>query len=105
MSSLESAICFSLILVLLAFMIAGPEAIALDSFQTAKDGGNELFYMEKDRDVLYKNNVRGVDCYDASPEKLCTFLTGISDNFRLFYGTTFDLANEQAGKEAPDEEN
>ena len=61
--------------------------------------------MEKDRDVLYKNNVRGVDCYDASPEKLCTFLTGISDNFRLFYGTTFDLANAKPGKEAPDEEN
>ena len=62
MSSLESAICFSLILVLLAFMITGPEAIALDSFQCAKDGGNELFYMERDRDVLSKNSVRGVDC-------------------------------------------
>ena len=74
MSSLESAICFSLILVLLAFMITGPEAIALDSFQCAKDGGNELFYMERDRDVLSRNSVRGVDCYDSSPEKLCTFL-------------------------------
>ncbi|MBR4404238.1 MAG: hypothetical protein IKT10_03910 [Clostridiales bacterium] len=104
MSSLESAICFSLILVLLAFMITGPEAIALDSFQCAKDGGNELFYMEKDKDVLYKNNVRGVACYDASPEKLCTFLTGISDNFRLIYGSVFDLSNASAGKEAANEE-
>ena len=104
MSSLESAICFSLILVLLAFMITGPEAIALDSFQCAKDGGNELFYMERDKDVLYKNNVRGVACYDASPEKLCTFLTGISDNFRLIYGSVFDLSNDSAGKEAANEE-
>lgn len=104
MSSLESAICFSLILVLLAFMITGPEAIALDSFQCAKDGGNELFYMEKDKDVLYRNNVRGVACYDASPEKLCTFLTGISDNFRLIYGSVFDLSNASAGKEAANEE-
>ena len=105
MSSLESAICFSLILVLLAFMIAGPESVALDSFQCAKDGGNELFYMEKDRDVLCENKVRGAVCYDASPEKLCTFLTGISDNFRLIYGTAFDLSNTSAGKEAPNEEN
>ena len=78
MSSLESAICFSLILVLLAFMITGPEAIALDSFQCAKDGGNELFYMERDRD---------------------------SDNFRLIYGSVFDLSNTSAGKEASDENN
>ena len=105
MSSLESAICFSLILVLLAFMITGPETIALDSFQCAKDGGNELFYMEKDRDVLFKNNVRGADCYDASPEKLCTFLTGISDNYRLIYGSVFDLSNTASGKEAQDENN
>ena len=105
MSSLESAICFSLILVLLAFMITGPEAIALDSFQCAKDGGNELFYMERDRDVLSRNSVRGVDCYDSSPEKLCTFLTGISDNFRLIYGSVFDLSNTSAGTEASDENN
>ena len=50
MSTLESAICISLILVLLTFMITGPECIALDSFECAKDGGNELFYMEQDRE-------------------------------------------------------
>lgn len=98
MSALESAICFSLILVLLAFMISGPEAIALDSFQAAKDGGNELFYMEMDREVAYKNRVHGVTCYDTSPEKLCTYLTGISDNFRLVYGTVYELSKEDSNE-------
>ena len=55
MSTLESAIVFSLILVMLSFMIAGPEAIILDSFDCAKDGGNELFYMEQDKEVMEKN--------------------------------------------------
>ena len=94
MSTLEAAICFSLILVLLAFMISGPEAIALDSFQCAKDGGNELFYMERDREVAYKTSVHGATCYDTSPEKLCTYLTGISDNFRMIYGAAYELSKE-----------
>ena len=100
MSTLETAISFSLILLLLTFLITGPEAIALDSFECAKDGGNELFYMEQDREVMYGNTVHGVTCYDTSAERLCTFLTGISDNFRLIYGSVFDLS-----KGAENEEN
>lgn len=99
MSTLETAICFTLILVLLTFMIAGPEAIALDSFECAKDGGNELFYMEQDRNVMYRNTVHGAACYDTSAERLCTYLTGISDNFRLIYGTVLDLSKEAGNEE------
>lgn len=94
MSTLETAISFSLILLLLTFLITGPEAIALDSFGCAKDGGNELFYMEQDRAVMYRNTVGGSVCYDTSAEKLCTYLTGISDSFRLVYGSVFDLSKE-----------
>jgi hypothetical protein len=95
MSALESAMVFSLIIVLLTFMITGPEAIALDSFECAKDGGNELFFMERDREVVYENHVGGAVCYDASPEKLCTYLSGISDNFRLIYGSVFEMSKEE----------
>ncbi len=99
MSTIESAIVFSLILFLLTFMITGPEAVALDSFECAKDGGNELFYMERDREVVYENIVGGAVCYDASPEKLCTFLSGISDNFRLIYGSVFELSQEDSDEQ------
>ena len=99
MSTLESAITVSLILIMLVFMITGPEAIALDSFECAKDGGNELFFMERDREVAHENIVSGAVCYDASPEKLCTFLSGISDNFRIIYGSVFDLAQEDNNEE------
>ncbi len=99
MSTLETAICFTLILVLLTFMITGPEAIALDSFECAKDGGNELFYMEQDKNVMYRNIVHGANCYDTSPERLCTYLTGISENFRLIYGSVLDLSKEAGNEE------
>lgn len=99
MSTLETAICFTLILVLLTFMITGPEAIALDSFECAKDGGNELFYMEQDKNVMYRNSVHGAYCYDTSPERLCTYLTGISENFRLIYGSVLDLSKEAGNEE------
>lgn len=99
MSTLESAIVFSLILVLLTFMITGPEAIALDSFECARDGGNELFYMERDMDVACSYYVRGAVCYDTSPERLCTYLSGISDNFRLLYDSAFALAKEEENEE------
>lgn len=99
MSTLETAITFSLILVMLAFMITGPESIALDSFECAKDGGNELFFMERDKEIADKVVVSGVDCYDTSPEKLCTYLSGISDNFRLIYGSVYELSQEAADEE------
>ena len=99
MSTLESAICMSLILIMLAFMITGPESVALDSFECARDGGNELFYMEKDKEILYKNSVSGSVCYDTSPERLCTFVSGISDNFRITYGVVFDLSREASDEE------
>ena len=99
MSTLESAIVISLILVMLSFMIVGPEALILDSFECAKDGGNELFYMEKDKQVIDKNYVSGAVCYDTSPEKLCTYLTGLSDNFRIIYGAFTELAQEDSNEE------
>ncbi len=99
MSTLESAITFSLILVMLAFIITGPEAIALDSFECARHGGNELFFMERDEDIADKVIVGGVDCYDTSPEKLCTYLSGISDNFRLIYGSVYELSQEATNEE------
>ena len=99
MSTLESAVAFSLILILLAFMITGPEAVALESYGQAKAGGNELFFMEMDKDLACRNYVDGSVCYDTSPERLCTFLTGISDNFRIVYGAIYDLSQEESNEE------
>ncbi|MBR4556670.1 MAG: hypothetical protein IKO15_04225 [Clostridiales bacterium] len=99
MSTLETTIAFTLILVLLTYMITGPEAVALDSFDCAKAGGNELYFMEQDEEILNKNLVKGTDCFDASPERLCTLLTGVSDNFRLVYGSVYKLSKEEANEE------
>ena len=55
--------------------------------------------MERDKDIADKVVVSGVDCYDTSPEKLCTYLSGISDNFRLIYGSVYELSQEAADEE------
>ena len=99
MSTLESALAFSLIIIVLVFMITAPESIALESFDRAKDGGNELYFMERDQEVMSKHYVHSVACYDTSPERFCTFLTGLSDNFRLLYGSMYDLTKEAAEDE------
>ena len=99
MSTLESAIVISLILAMLTFMITGPESVALDSFDLAKDGGNELFFMNQDEEIAGQNYVGGTYCYDTSPERLCTFLSGVSDNFRLVYGSVYVLSGEASNEE------
>ena len=99
MSTLESVITMTLILFMLAFLITGPEAVAMDSFDCARHVGIELFDMEKDRAILYSNDVAGATCYDTSPERFNTFLSGLSDNFRLIYGSLYDLAKEAADEE------
>lgn len=94
MSTLESALAFSLIIIVLVFILTAPESVAMDSFDLAKDGGTELFYMEKNSEVMDKHYVSGVACYDTSPERFCTFLTGLSDNYKLIYGSMYDLTQE-----------
>ena len=73
MSTLESAIVFSLVISLLTFMVTAPESVAMSAVDDRKIGS--------------------AVSYDASPEKLCTYLTGLSDNFRLIYGKAASLAS------------
>ena len=61
MSTLETAIVFTIVLTLITFFVTAPESTAIS--------------------------------YDASPERLCTYLTGLSDNFRLIYGKAAGIAS------------
>lgn len=72
MSTLESAICFTLVLFVLCLLIVMPMQICIDTL----DCTNTAI-----EDVLDDN-----DGFISS-ERLNTFLVGISDNYRIIYDT------------------
>ena len=71
MSSLETAIVFSVVLTVLSGMIILPAKLCADTLTDARDAVTDI--LEPDIDIL-------------SPERLNTFLTGISENYRIIYG-------------------
>ncbi len=86
MSTLEAAISASVILVFLSFLVTGPETMALDAFDLAKEGVTETRYFLDEDGLMDSRHIGGVSVYNTSPEKLNTYLSGISDNYRLVYG-------------------
>ncbi|MCR4688586.1 MAG: hypothetical protein K5745_03435 [Saccharofermentans sp.] len=90
MSTLEAAISMSVILVFLTFLITGPETLAIDTFEEAIDGANETRYYLDDDGLMDSSVMDGINVYNTSAEKLNTYLTGISDNYRLVYGIFAD---------------
>ena len=93
MSTLESAIVFSLILTLLTFLVTAPESTAIRAFDDCKYGFEESSFQNQDKKLLSEKKIGSIVSYDTSPEKLCTYLTGLSDNFRLVYGKAASLAS------------
>jgi len=84
-SSVETAVVFTAILLVLTFLITGSEDMAVDGLRKAKYGISEVAYMEEDGDILSMKKIDSADAVNASPEKLCTLLSGISDNYRIIY--------------------
>lgn len=87
MSTLETAIAFTVIITFLTFLIVCPEELALRSIEDVKAGGEEIGFYIDDSSLMDSRNIGGSESYNTSPEKLCTYLTGISDNYRIVYGT------------------
>ena len=87
MSTLETAIAFTVIITFLTFLIVCPEELALRSLEDVKAGGEEICFYIDDNSLLDSRDIGGNEAYNSSPEKLCTYLTGISDNYRIIYGT------------------
>lgn len=87
MSTLETAIAFTVIITFLTFLIVCPEELALRSIEDVKAGGEEIGFYIDDSSLMDSRIIGGSESYNTSPEKLCTYLTGISDNYRIVYGT------------------
>ncbi|MBO7449654.1 MAG: hypothetical protein J6U54_04725 [Clostridiales bacterium] len=82
-STLESAICFSLIILLLAVFISAPALIWKDSLDRGNNGVSEMRYHMKNEHLIYEYELDGYDTCDTSPELLNTMLNGIIDTIKI----------------------
>ena len=94
MSTLETAIVFSILLTMLTFFVTAPENTAMEALYDCRAGIEESAFQNRDERLLSEKKIGKALSYDTSPEKLCTYLTGLSDNFRLIYGKAASVANE-----------
>ena len=102
MSTLETAIVFTIILTMLTFFVTAPEKSAMEALNDCRAGFEESDFQNKDLKLLSEKKIGKATSYDTSPEKLCTYLTGLSDNFRLIYGKAASVASEVASNAEKD---
>ena len=82
-SSIEAAICFSLILLLLTVFIVYPNKLRSECVLQAGTAVKEIEFRKKSEKVIDIRNIGGVDTVDTSPEQLNTMLNGIIDSSRI----------------------
>ena len=102
MSTLETAIVFTIVLLLLTFFVTAPESTAMAAFDDCRYGFEESAFQNRDKTLLTERKIGTAVSYDASPERLCTYLTGLSDNFRLIYGKAAGIASGVSSDETED---
>lgn len=90
-STLENAIVMSIVLTVLVILVTGPEDISLRTLDDCRYGMEEIEFMTGDSDVIRNKSIHKVQVTDTSPERMCTFLQGLSDNYRLIYQSGEDL--------------
>ena len=81
MSTLETAVVFTAVMIVLSGLIVLPAHLCNDTLAEAQNAVEDVLSREED---------------DMSPEGLNTFFTGISENYRMIYGALLG--------EVPDEE-
>lgn len=98
-SSVESALVFSTVLLIITFLITEPLNIVADSLES-----EEFIYdrieLHTENNVIYEENSGLIN---SAPENLCTVLTGISDSYRLIYDgivNYFNYDEEDSSDEA-----
>ncbi len=76
MSTIETAVVITLVMLVLTGMIVLPARMCADTMNDAQDAIE---------DVMTQDEL-------ISPERLNTFLTGISENYRIIYGAFIDFS-------------
>lgn len=93
-STLETSLVISAVLLLLTFLILAPLEICGECLDLGRDGKTELDYQLENSEIITSRRVGGRDAWLTSPEMLCTFLTGLSENYRIIYGSLTEVVND-----------
>ncbi|MBR4493296.1 MAG: hypothetical protein IKP14_01175 [Clostridiales bacterium] len=79
MSTIETAVVITLVMLVLTGMIVLPARMCADTMNDAQDAIE---------DVMTQDEL-------ISPERLNTFLTGISENYRIIYGAFIEEVSDE----------
>ena len=85
-SSIETAIVCSLVILIITFLIVKPEDICIDALDMASDGIEEVGFMLEESKVTEYRDIGGVMVSGTSPERFHTYISGLSDSYRIIYG-------------------
>ena len=94
-STLETAIVISAVITIIVFLILAPLDMCGECFDSAITGKKELDHQLSDTDIIGAYKINDTTGSTTSPETLCTFLTGISENYRLIYGAVAGVTDEE----------
>lgn len=93
-STLETAIVFTVVFMVIILMIVLPMNLCADSVNIANSANEEISFHLQNGDITEGRTINGIECHSTTPEELCTFLTGISENYRIIYGTIIEVSDE-----------
>lgn len=93
-STIETALIFTVVLLVLSILITGPEDICLESLDDCRNGIQEVGFMLQDERISSVVKIGDVKVCDCSPERFCTYISGLSDCYRIVYGSISDSGEE-----------
>ncbi|HAW16414.1 MAG TPA: hypothetical protein DCW41_06915 [Clostridiales bacterium] len=94
-STLETAVVFSTVLIILTFLITAPMLICGDIRDEFLVLLEEQEQYTDNGELIREEDMGGYDLRDVGSERLNTFLTGISENYRIIYGTLGEMFDEE----------
>ena len=89
-STLETSIAFSLVIIILSLLITWLEDICIGALNDCRSGFGEIDLFVEDERLVEDEDIEGVTVTGCSPERFCTYASGLSDCYRLIYGTFYD---------------
>ncbi|MBQ4270774.1 MAG: hypothetical protein II718_03035 [Clostridiales bacterium] len=93
-STLEAAVVFSAVITIITTFIIFP----LDMCGRCKELCDSFLAEQEEylsnEEIVDTSSMDGYDLTDISPERFCTFVSGLSDNYRIIYDTLGDALDD-----------
>ncbi len=85
-SSIESAIAFSIIISMLAFIITVPINVVGDCIDNARSAMKEIEFQEENDSVISSKTIDGINVTDFCQERINTMIDGLIDSIGIIAG-------------------